>query len=215
MTKRRTSPGAVSAPTREDETREAILSTARELLRRYGLRKTTMEDIATAMGKRKSFLYYYFPGKPEVVAAIVEKEYQEIIQAIRAAVGQQSNPADRVRTYFSVRAEQIARRRAEYASDPRFGWSLGEDVVDLLQLSEDRRKFDESEVRYLADLILEGVRSKVFRSLSEKDVLTFCQFALSSLRGTELELFLDPTAAQNLKARLDISFEILFHGLLR
>lgn len=202
-------------PTREDETREAILNTARDLLRRYGLRKTTMEDIATAMGKRKSFLYYYFPGKPEVVAAIVEKEYQEIIQAIRAAVGEQDNPADRVRTYFCARAEQIARRRAEYADDPRLAPTLTADAVDLLQLSEDRRKFDESEVRYLADLIMEGVRSKVFRSLSEKDVLTFCQFALSSLRGTELELFLDPTAAHNLKARLDISFEILFHGLLR
>ncbi len=193
--------------------REAILDTARDLLRRYGLRKTTMEDIAVAMGKRKSFLYYYFPGKPHVIAALVERESMEIRQAIRAAVGAAGNPADRVRAYFFVRGEQIVKRLVEY-SDPRFETLLGAETIDILQLTNDRHRFDEEEARYLADLILEGVRAKVFRSLSEKEVLTFCQFTLSALRGTELELLLNPAMANDLSARMDVSLDVLFNGLL-
>jgi AcrR family transcriptional regulator len=213
MTKRRIFAETPSKPKGEDEMREAILVAARDLLRRYGLRKITMEDIATAMGKRKSFLYYYFPGKSDVITAIVEKEFQEICQAIRAAVGAKDNPADRVRAYFYVRSEQISKRRLEY-SEVRFGLSTVE-AVEVLQLTEHRRQFDEGEVRYLADLILEGVRTKVFRPLSEKEVQVFCHFALSALRGTELELFLDPKLGDGLKARMDVTFDILFNGLLR
>ncbi len=198
----------------EDETRDAILSTAGDLIRRYGLRKTTMEDIATAMGKKKSFLYYYFPGKREVLAALVEKESLRIRQAIRAAVGAADNPTGRVRAYFSVRGEQIVKRMTEY-NDPRFESLLGAETLDILQLTEDRRRFDEDETRYLADLVLEGVRAKVFRALTEQEVLIFCQFALSALRGTELELLLNPALAEGVKSRMDVTLDILFHGLQR
>lgn len=194
--------------------REAILNTARDLLRRYGLRKITMEDIATAMGKRKSFLYYYFPGKVEVFGALVERESLAIRQAIRAAVGAADNPADRVRAYFSVRGEQIVKRIGELI-DPKVGCMLGDETGDILQLTDDRRRFDEDEALYLSDLIMEGVRGKVFRSLSEKDALSFCQFTLSALRGTELELVLNPALADVVKIRMEISLDVLFHGLLR
>jgi AcrR family transcriptional regulator len=214
MPKRRIAAPVVQRSTNEQETREAIIKTAHDLLRRYGLRKTTMEDIAVAMGKRKSFLYYYFPGKQEVIAAIIENESLEIRQAIRAAVGAKDNPIDRVRAYFFVRSEQIAKRRAEY-DDRRFGGMLGEEAVSILQITEDRRRFDEAEVRYLADLMLEGVRAKVFRAMSEKEVLMFCQFALSSLRGAELELLLDTSLAEGLKDRMEVAFNILFKGLVR
>jgi AcrR family transcriptional regulator len=212
--KRRTTYVTERKPRRDDDTRDAIVTTARDLIRRFGLRKTTMEDIATAMGKRKSFLYYYFPGKPEVIAALVERESLEIRQAIRAAVGAADNPVDRIRAYFSVRGDQIVKRLAEY-SDPRFERLLGAEALDILQLTEDRRRFDEDETRYLTDVMMEGVRAKVFRSLSEKDALTFCKFTLSALRGTELDLLLDPALADGVKARIDIGLDILFNGLLR
>jgi len=214
MSVRRISAETALKPKGEDEMREAILVTARELLRRYGLRKITIEDIATAMGKRKSFLYYYFPGKGDVIAAIVDREFQVISQAARAAVGAKDNPADRVRAYFYARAEQIAKRQAEYREFRR-GLSTTEDAAEILQMSEQRRHFDAAEASYLADLIIEGVRTKIFRALSEKEVQAFCQFVFSALHGIELELFLDPKLADGLKTRADVMFDVLYNGLLR
>ena len=48
-----------------------ILATAKKLFAQHGLKKTTMEDIANALGKGKSTLYYYFPGKTEIFEAVV------------------------------------------------------------------------------------------------------------------------------------------------
>jgi AcrR family transcriptional regulator len=211
---RRTAAIPERKPKGETEMREAILKTASDLIRRYGWRKTTMEDIASAMGKRKSFLYYYFPGKAEVFSALVEKESLEIRHAMRAAVGAADNPADRVRAYFFVRSEQIVQRLSEN-EDFSLESLPGAETINILQLTEDRRRFDEDEVRYLADLIMEGVRAKVFRSLTEVQVQTFCQFTLSALRGTELELLLTPALAKGMKERAEVSLDVLFHGLLR
>ena len=40
-----------------------VIEAAKVLFQRYGLKKTTMEDIAKFVGKGKSTLYYYFPSK--------------------------------------------------------------------------------------------------------------------------------------------------------
>ncbi len=56
-----------------------ILSTAKMLFAQHGLKKTTMEDIANAMGKGKSTLYYYFPGKTEIFEAVVDEEMKNLV----------------------------------------------------------------------------------------------------------------------------------------
>ena len=60
--------------TKDDSMVREILSTAKNLFAQHGLKKTTMEDIANAMGKGKSTLYYYFPGKIEIFEAVVDEE---------------------------------------------------------------------------------------------------------------------------------------------
>ena len=47
-----------------------ILEGADKLFQKYGLGKTTMEDIAKDAGKGKSTLYYYFKSKEEIKKGI-------------------------------------------------------------------------------------------------------------------------------------------------
>jgi AcrR family transcriptional regulator len=46
-----------------DEMRNTIICKAGELFSRYGYKKTTMDDIADALQKGKSSIYYYFQNK--------------------------------------------------------------------------------------------------------------------------------------------------------
>ncbi|MFW6389223.1 MAG: TetR/AcrR family transcriptional regulator, partial [Marinilabiliaceae bacterium] len=55
----------------QDTVRIAILKSARELFAKFGYRKTTMEDIAQALRKGKSSLYYYFKNKEEIFQAVI------------------------------------------------------------------------------------------------------------------------------------------------
>ncbi|HET6559677.1 MAG TPA: TetR/AcrR family transcriptional regulator, partial [Prolixibacteraceae bacterium] len=48
---------------KKDANRESILKTAQEIFSKYGYKKTTLDDIANAVRKGKSSLYYYFTSK--------------------------------------------------------------------------------------------------------------------------------------------------------
>ena len=48
----------------------AILQAAERLFQKWGINKTTMEDIAHEARKGKSTLYYYFKSKEDVLEAV-------------------------------------------------------------------------------------------------------------------------------------------------
>ena len=61
-----------------------IIEVAQDIFKKYGFRKSTMDEIAEAAGKGKSTLYHYFKSKEEVFAAVIEKEsnimFKELIK---------------------------------------------------------------------------------------------------------------------------------------
>src|ERR1700681_2045142 len=63
----------VAVACKEDLVLQEIIGGARALFEKFGLKKTTMEDIAKEIGKGKSSLYYYFPSKYEIFAAVVDQ----------------------------------------------------------------------------------------------------------------------------------------------
>ena len=66
---------------RLDETkREAILKSAKRRLSQYGVRKTTMQDIAEDTGIAVGTLYLYFKNKNEILVATAESYSQQHIE---------------------------------------------------------------------------------------------------------------------------------------
>ena len=55
----------MEARSKKNIARENILRTAREIFSKYGYKKTTLDDIANAVRKGKSSLYYYFSSKED------------------------------------------------------------------------------------------------------------------------------------------------------
>lgn len=64
---------------REAQRRSDILDAARGLFRRYGYKKTTMDDIARAAGITKPTIYSYFKGKKDIIAGLVEWEGAKVL----------------------------------------------------------------------------------------------------------------------------------------
>ena len=67
---------ATTKQKRLEQKRAAILSAAEQILIRRG-KNATMGDIAQALDMDKSSLYYYFKGLPEILNAILDKEYYD------------------------------------------------------------------------------------------------------------------------------------------
>ena len=58
----------------DTDIKNRIVEVAQNIFKKYGFRKSTMDEIAVAAGKGKSTLYHYFKSKEEVFAAVIEKE---------------------------------------------------------------------------------------------------------------------------------------------
>jgi AcrR family transcriptional regulator len=70
----------------EDERRELILDAAGRTFGRYGYRKTTVGDIVREAGMARATVYKYFAAKDEMFRAVIDREVQDIVTTVRAAV---------------------------------------------------------------------------------------------------------------------------------
>jgi AcrR family transcriptional regulator len=62
-------------------TRAALLQATAECVARYGVRKTTMVDVASRSGVAKATLYNHFRTKDDVLAAVVEQQVADLVGA--------------------------------------------------------------------------------------------------------------------------------------
>ena len=69
-----------------DEKRGKILETAKRRFAHYGMAKTTMAEIAKDLSFSKALLYYYFPDKNSLYAAVLEHVVEECEKCIKQSI---------------------------------------------------------------------------------------------------------------------------------
>ncbi len=79
-----------------DGRRRQILTEAALLFGRQGFERTSVRDIAAAVGMLPGSVYYYFPSKDALLAAVYEDAIDHMIAAIDAATQAYSDPWDRL-----------------------------------------------------------------------------------------------------------------------
>lgn len=73
-------------PKNADEKRLKILETAKRRFAHYGMAKTTMAEIAKDLSFSKALLYYYFPDKNSLYAAVLEHVMEELEDDIAESI---------------------------------------------------------------------------------------------------------------------------------
>lgn len=82
-----------SVDTDTSETRARILSTAESLLRRHGLDKLTVVDVARTLKMSHGNVYRHFPSKVALRATVIEHWLERIAEQT-AAIADRDDPAD-------------------------------------------------------------------------------------------------------------------------
>ena len=98
------------------EKKEKIISAATSLFSRFGLEKTTMEDIAKAAKKGKSSLYYYFKSKEEVFAEVIKKEIAGLKTVIIEAIEKEDDPYNKFRKFVDARLNYLNEKADQYTN---------------------------------------------------------------------------------------------------
>ncbi|WP_041682588.1 TetR/AcrR family transcriptional regulator [Pusillimonas sp. T7-7] len=92
-----------AAPMAADESRhtELILAAAR-LFRRNGYERTTVRELADAVGLRSGSLFHYFRNKEEILLAVMANGIQSVIDEGQALMARHEQPADRLEGLFRL-----------------------------------------------------------------------------------------------------------------
>src|ERR1700754_5251835 len=90
---------STSISTKEDLMQQQILAAAKRLFQQYGLAKVTMDDVARAIGKGRSSLYYYYKSKDEIFNAIMDIEIRHMLTAIARAVGRAATVEQKINAF--------------------------------------------------------------------------------------------------------------------
>jgi AcrR family transcriptional regulator len=98
----------------KSEKYDLILETAGPLFARYGIKKTTVDEIAQAAGMGKGTIYLYFKSKEEIFEAIVRKHTQEFIDKARKILEKDIPAEEMLRRFTHMRIGNFEETAKEY-----------------------------------------------------------------------------------------------------
>ena len=90
----------------QDKKRDAIIDAAEKRFSHFGVAKTTMNEIADDLSISKASLYYYFPDKLNLYAAVLKKLI-EASQANEKTLLNQKDLLKGVYKFLEIRTETI------------------------------------------------------------------------------------------------------------
>lgn len=90
-----------------DSKKDLILKTARELLARHGFAKTTLDDIANALGMKKSSLYYYYDNKDALLEDVMQKEEEKYCSMVISSLSGSGKTIDKLIRYEKAKFRYI------------------------------------------------------------------------------------------------------------
>ena len=82
--------------------REQILEAAQEHFSHYGFDKTTVSDLAKAIGFSKAYVYKFFDSKEAIGEAICAKTLSAIVAAVEEAMASANTPTEKFRRMFKT-----------------------------------------------------------------------------------------------------------------
>ena len=192
--------------TKDDIIKDEILKEAQKLFEQFGVKKTTMEDIAKAMGKGKSTLYYYYCSKEDIFDAVIQKEMGEVFHYVKQAV-EKAETAEEKLTVFTLSKIKAVQKRANLYKIVK-----GEMQDTMRCMKHLHTEYDMQETNLVKDILLFGIKNGEFAKEIKKDLDLLPSVMVSSLRGLERDLFTDNKYAK-LESRMESIMGIMMRGL--
>ncbi len=185
--------------------RENILRVAQALFSRFGLAKTTIEDIARRARMGKASIYYYFRNKEAIFQEVIDKEGRELRQKVLQAVQAESTPQRKIRAYVLARATAL-KELANYYTAFR-----DEYLEQYAFIEKARREYNAFEQRLIQNILQEGVEKGLFEI---EDVGLTAEAILAALKGLEYHWTIH-VPLEVIERHVDTLLTILFRGIER
>ena len=187
---------------------ERILDAAEAALRRYGVEKTNVVDIARALDMSHGNIYRHFPSKQALINAVVVRWLEALTQPLAAIADDRSRPAsERLLAWFeTIRA--LKRRKVR--DDPELFRVHQEVATHSHDVVEEHIRIMLAQIE---KMIAEGIAAKEFsRELDIKVAAQALLHATSSFHHPAMVMQQPPLTKANAQAVLGLLLAGLRHG---
>jgi len=186
-----------------EEKKDVIIKAAQALFARFGLNKTTIDEIAGKAHVAKSTVYNYFRSKEEIFELVIEKESSLLSEEISKVVKRVSDPFEKLKLYFSTRL-RCQKEHENYNS------ALTDEYLQHHPFIEKaRRKSLEREINTVKSILRDGLKKGVFHL---EDIHLTSLAIVTSAKGLEFPCIGEFKTPDNQK-RLNSFFTLLFNGI--
>ena len=190
---------------REQATRDRILCAAEEQFRRFGPKKTSMEDIARLAGLSRATLYLHFSGKSSVYEAIRQGVRQQYVERLHELVESDRQAPRKLRLFVELTLET-------YSNHPVFLAALtGDQEYSIQTVAGPIMATSRSEILDPLRKILEqGIRELTIRKLNVNETA----YLMYELGNQLLKKELSGEAEHPLNEILNTMDDIVARGIL-
>lgn len=189
---------------------QEIINGAKKLMQQYGLKKTTMEDIAQTAGKSKSTLYYYFKDKEEIFDKVINLEIDEFFQTVKTSVNKQADAISMLKAYIVTKVKILRDKTNLYSI------AIKNDLQGRVNkgFTNLRNRYDNEEKLLISSILTKGVESKLFTNEIKTEIDTLSELLVSCIRGIEMDIIAH-NKNKALADKADLLVEILIKGIGR
>jgi AcrR family transcriptional regulator len=190
----------------KEDLNKDIITVSANLFRQFGFKKTTVEDIAKEIGRRKSSLYYYYKSKEEIFEAVVNEEMHRFFRQIKRSIAQSAGAKQKLLIYCRAKFQHLALLC-------NLNGVLKNEVHEIQCITNPlRHKFDTTQVALVREILQEGVATNEFKTMSGGEMDSFAYIIVSSFRGLESPLVLNKQEP-DLNSRIESIVELMVEGI--
>lgn len=172
--------------TKEDMIQAQVIRAARQLYQQHGLDKVTMDDVAKAIGKGKSSLYYYYKSKEEIFDAVIDVEIKDILAEIALAVGKVDTLEEKIQAFCTAKFRISRKRKATFNA---MDMGSAEEMANYARNRQTAHKlFRKEEHAFFREILMSAMERKEISPIEEKELDMMIFVMLSSFRGLKREI---------------------------
>ena len=141
----------------KEEKKGQIIQVAFDTIKKYGIKRVTLEDIAHASGMAKTSIYYYFPSKNALITATITHFSNIILDQIELVVKSKQSPEQKL----------ISSWKIIFSHMRESGYFINMDKNTMTQMvslaKELINKFQERYQNLIRKILLEGKQTGIFQ----------------------------------------------------
>lgn len=200
--------------TKDEIVKQEIVLKAQQLFRQFGLKKTTMDEIALACGKAKSTLYHYYKSKEEVFEAVVKMEITNLRLIVKNKVDKVKTVKEKMYVYFITFHQEVINKINLYRIIKK---EIEGNEISRLGIAVNKRNFNnlnrflKFEKDYLTRILEDGYDCGEFTKIEKGDIPSFAETLIAAFLG--ITSYSIETTSGNFNEKLQKTSSILLNQI--